>query len=165
VETLTLNSSHKGLVRMARNLFDLIKAVSKEKVKWESLEPEDQKAWNNFLISRWFSMEMDLVEAINDFQKYSNGILTSKDYYKLLYDVLPKVSFFLKYVKKKKKIELDSKFIDVFCQHFQLGKLQTFEYITILQQQNPDELVEILKSYGSTKEELKQFEKQIKTIK
>lgn len=150
---------------MARNLFDLIKAVTKEKVKWESLAPEEQKTWNNFIVSRWFSMEMDLVEAVNDFQKYSNGILTSKDYYKLLYFVMPKVSLFLKYVKKKKKIEISPKFIDVFCQHFQVGKSEVYEYIRILKEKNPDEMIQILQSYGTTKEDMKLFEKEIKTIK
>ena len=150
---------------MARNLFDLIKAVTKEKVKWESLAPEEQKTWNNFIVSRWFSMEMDLVEVINDFQKYSNGILSSKDYYKLLYSAIPKVSFFLKYVKKSKKIEMNQKFIDVFCQHFQVGKTEVYEYITILKEKNPNEMIEILQSYGTTKEDMKQFEKELKTIK
>ena len=108
---------------MAKNLFDHIKGVSKDKIKWDKLSAEDQKTWNNFIVSRWFSMEMELVEVINEFQKYSNGILTSKDYYNLLFDALPKTSFFLKYTKKKTKIDIDPEFIEIFRQHFQVGSV------------------------------------------
>ena len=150
---------------MAKNLFDHIKGVSKDKIKWDKLSTEDQKTWNNFIVSRWFSMEIELVEAINEFQKYSNGILTSKDYYNLLFDALPKTSFFLKYTKKKNKIEIDQQFIDLFCQHFQLGKKVIYEYITDLNKQKPDELISILESYGTKKEDIEKFKKQMKTIK
>lgn len=150
---------------MAKNLFEHIKGVTKDKVKWESLSEEDQKTWSNFIVSRWFSMELDLTEAINDFQKYSNGILTSKDYYKLLFDALPKTSFFLKYIKRKTKIEIDSEFIEIFRQHFQVGKKLIYEYIVDLVHINPNELVSILESYGTKKEDIEKFKKQIKTIK
>ncbi len=150
---------------MARNLFDHIKGVTKEKKKWDTLSEEDQKTWNNFIVSRWFSMEMELVEAINEFQKYSNGILTSKDYYNLLFDALPKTSFFLKYTKKKTKIDIDPEFIEIFRQHFQVGKKVIYEYIIDLNKSNPDELISILESYGTKKEEIEKFKKQLKTLK
>lgn len=150
---------------MARNLFDHIKGVSKDKIKWNTLSEEDQKTWNNFIVSRWFSMDMGLVEAINEFQKYSNGILTSKDYYNLLFDALPKTSFYLKYTKKKNKIEIDQEFIQMFCGYFQLGKKVIYEYITDLNKSNPDELISILESYGTRKEDIEKFKKQLKTLK
>jgi hypothetical protein len=150
---------------MAKNLFDHIKGVTKDKIKWETLADEDQKSWNNFIITRWFSMEMELTDAMNDFQKYSNGILTSKDYYKLLHDGLPKSSFFLKYIKRKTKIEIDQEFIQIFVNHFQLGKKVIYDYITDLQKINPNELISILESYGTKKEDIEKFKKQIKTIK
>lgn len=149
---------------MARNLFDHIKGVTKEKKKWSSLTEEDQKSWNNFIVSRWFSMEIELVEAVNDFQQYSNGILTSKDYYNLLFDALPKSSFYLKYVKRKNKIELDQEFVELFCGHFQLGRNLIYEYIRDLKNINPDELISILESYGTKEEDIKRFKKQLESI-
>ena len=108
---------------------------------------------------------MELVEAINEFQKYSNGILTSKDYYNLLFDALPKTSFFLKYTKKKTKIEIDKEFVEIFGNHFQVGKKLIYEYIVDLVRINPNELVSILESYGTKKEDIEKFKKQMKTIK
>lgn len=149
---------------MAKNLFEHIKGVTKDKVKWESLPEEDMKSWSNFIISRWFSMEMELVESINYFQKYSNGILTSKDYYKLLFYSLPKTSLFLKYIKKRKIVEMDQKFLDIFCNHYELGRNSIYDYVRILKKTNPDELVEVLKSYGTLKEDIELFLKQLKAV-
>jgi|688.fasta_scaffold01216_5 hypothetical protein len=149
---------------MARNLFEHIKGITKDKISWDSLGEEDKKSWSNFIISRWLSMDMELVEYINMMQQYSNGILTSKDYYKCLYHALPKSSFYLKYTKKKSKIEIDQKFIELFCNHFALGKSNIYEYISILKKTNPGELTTILKKYGSREEDIKLFEKQLKTI-
>lgn len=150
---------------MARTLFDHIRGVTKDKVKWDSLSEEDRKTWNNFLITRWFSMEIDLVDAMNEFQKYSNGILQSSDYYKLLYDAMPKTSFYLKYTKKKNKIEIDKKFIELLCSHYQSSKRRMYEYIKELNKRNPDELPEVLSAYGTLKEDIELFKKQVKTVK
>jgi len=78
---------------MAKNLFDHIKGVTFRKTKWEDLSDEDKSSWNNYMINRFFSMEVELTELINEVQKYSSGILTSEFYYKLLHDVLPKQYF------------------------------------------------------------------------
>ena len=64
----------------AKSLFDHIKGVTSRKTKWEELSEEDKNSWSNYMITRFFSMEVELAEAINEFQKYSNGILTPKDY-------------------------------------------------------------------------------------
>jgi hypothetical protein len=150
---------------MAKSLFDLIKGVTKDKTKWEALSEEDQKVWNNYIVTRWFSMEMELTDAMNDFQKYSNGILNSKNYYKMLHDVLPKSNLFLKYIKKKKESEIDKAFVELFSQHYQLGKKVVYEYIVDLSKTNPDELIGILEAYGTKKEDVEKFKKQLKTLK
>lgn len=150
---------------MAKNLFDHIKGVTFRKTKWEDLSDEDKSSWNNYMINRFFSMEVELVELINETQKYSSGILTSEFYYKLLYDVLPKQSFYLKYIKSKNKLELDSEFVDVFCTHYKLSKREIYEYIKYLKDNNSNELFDILKMYGTKEDDIKKFEKQLKTIK
>lgn len=150
---------------MAKSLFDHIKGVTFRKTKWEELSDEDTKSWSNYMIARFFSMEPEFVEVINEFQTYSNGILSSKDYYKLLHDVLPKKSFFLKYIKSKHKMEIEQEILSTFCSHFELGKNDVFEYIRFLKQNNPDELTEILKQYGTPEADITKFEKQLKNVK
>jgi hypothetical protein len=150
---------------MAKSLFDHIKGVTFRKTKWEELSEEDTKTWSNYMIARFFSMEPEFVELINEFQTYSNGVLTSKDYYKLLLDVLPKGSFFLKYIKSKNRMEIEPEIISTFCNHFELGKNEVYGYITYLKKENPDELIDILKKYGTSESDIKKFEKQLKNVK
>ena len=100
--------------------------------------------------------------TLNEFQKYSNGILSSEDYYKLLSDTLPKHSFFLKYVKAKNRVNIEPEMITLFCNHFQLGKSEVFEYIRFLKTTNPTELTAILKKYGTKEDAIKDFEKNLK---
>ena len=110
-------------------------------------------------------MEVELIELINEVQKYSSGILTSEFYYKLLHDVLPKQSFYLKYIKSKNKLELDAEFIEIFCNHYQLSKREVYEYIKYLKDTNSTELLDILKMYGTKETDTEKFQKQLKNIK
>ena len=150
---------------MAKNLFDHIKGITFRKTKWEDLSDEDKSSWNNYMINRFFSMEVELIELINEVQKYSSGILTSEFYYKLLHDVLPKQSFYLKYIKSKNKLELDVEFIEIFCNHYQLSKREVYEYIKYLKDTNSTELLDILKMYGTKETDTEKFQKQLKNIK
>ncbi len=149
----------------AKSLFDHIKGVTFRKTKWEDLSEEDMKSWSNYMIARFFSMEPEFVEVINEFQTYSNGILSSKDYYKLLYDVLPKKSFFLKYIKAKNKVEIEPETLSIFCNHYELGRNDVYGYIKYLAKENPDELIGILKKYGTPEADITKFEKQLKNVK
>ena len=150
---------------MAKSLFDHIKGVTFRKTKWEELSEEDTKSWSNYMIARFFSMEPEFVEVINEFQTYSNGILSSKDYYKLLLDILPKKSIFLKYIKSKHKMEIETEILSTFCNHFELGRNEVYEYIRFLKENNQDELIDILKKYGTPEADITKFEKQLKNIK
>jgi hypothetical protein len=150
---------------MAKSLFDHIKGVTFRKTKWEELSEEDTKSWSNYMIARFFSMEPEYVEVINEFQTYSNGTLSSRDYYKLLLDILPKKSTFLKYIKSKHKMEIEPQLLSTFCSHFELGRNEVYEYIRFLKENNQDELIDILKKYGTPEADITKFEKQLKNIK
>ncbi len=117
------------------------------------------------MIARFFSMEPEFVEVINEFQTYSNGILSSKEYYKLLHDVLPKKSFFLKYIKAKNKVDIEPELVTVFYNHYELGRNEVYGYIKYLLKENSDELIDILKKYGTPEADIKKFEKQLKNVK
>ena len=147
---------------MSKNIFDHIKGVTFRKTKWEDLSEEDTASWSNYMISRFFSLEMDLVEIINEFQRYTNDILTQKDYYNLLLNTLPKKSYYLKYIKSKSKFDISSEYIDIFCKYYELGKADIYLYIKFLSKNNPTELIDILKIYGLSTDEINIFKKQIK---
>ena len=54
-------------------LFDHINAVTsvQDPNYFKKISEEDKKSWSNYMISRFFSMEPEFVEVINEFQKYS----------------------------------------------------------------------------------------------
>lgn len=160
-----LSLMKRVILQMAKTLFDHIKGVTKNKIKWEALSVEDRKSFNNFLISRWFSMDLDLVEIINGLQKYTNGILDPSDYYRVLYDIMPQSFIYLKYIKRKNKVEIDNEFMDLLCKHYQASKRVVYDYIRIIKESGSNELIDVLQLYGTPVKEIEKFKKQLKTVK
>lgn len=150
---------------MARKLFDHLKGVTKDKIAWDDLSSEDQGSWDTYIINRWLSMESELLPNINYFQQYSGTILSAKDYYTLLHSSLPKHSFFLKYIKKTDKLEIDPKFINLLCRHYQQSRRNIYSYIRMLNKIKPDELIDILRKYGTQLEDIELFKKQLAGVK
>lgn len=146
---------------MAKNIFDHIKGVTFKKTKWEDLSDEDVKSWSNYMISRFFSMELEFIDVINYFQQYTNGVLSNKEYYTLLLHSLPKKSYYLKYIKSKTKMDISTDILDIFCKHFELAKSEVYEYVKLLVKKNPEELILILKKYGIDDDQVSIFKKQL----
>lgn len=62
-------------------------------------------------------------------------------------------------------MEIEPELMSIFCNHFELGKNDVFEYIRFLKQNNQDELISILKKYGTPEADINKFEKQLKNVK
>lgn len=146
---------------MSKNIFDHIKGVTFKKTTWNELSDDDVKSWSNYMISRFFSMEMEFIDIINYFQRYTNGTLSNKDYYTLLLHALPKKSYYLKYVKPKTKIDIPLDVLNIFCKHYELSKSEVYQYVKMLIKENPKELIDILKNYGIDNDQISVFKKQL----
>ena len=48
----------------------------------------DKKTFSPFIVNRWLSMNLNLIELVNELQKHI-GQLKPRDVYKLYFDVLP----------------------------------------------------------------------------
>ena len=70
-------------------IIDWINQVLVHKKPWDSFSESNKKTFNAFIINRWLSMDIEFVEILNYFQKYSIGTLEPKETYKLYCDVLP----------------------------------------------------------------------------
>src|SRR6201986_1771565 len=84
-------------------LFSLIDKLTIKKCKWNSLILEEQKLFNPFMINRFLSMDLDLLEAINIIQRY-NMKIDKQDCWALLCQLLPSKKLYLKYIKSNKEI-------------------------------------------------------------
>ena len=87
-----------------KSLFDHVNAVTSEQHPdyWDQISDDDRKSWSNFMINRFLSMDESLIHFVNYFQKYSIGLLESKEIYKWYCQVVPKGKKWNKYIKSKK---------------------------------------------------------------
>ena len=126
-------------------IFDWVNQIRVGKKSWDSFTEEEQKKFSPFIINRFLSMDKDIVEIVNVFQKYAIGTLEPREDYKWYCDVIPKGKKFCKYIKGKKLKKYDKELVEVLIDYFECSKLQVKEYIELM---NKDEIKEILTMYG-----------------
>jgi hypothetical protein len=135
---------------------DYIKHLTEKKTPWESLSEQDQKAFSPYMINLWLSMNPDLVDFVNDLQKYTMGEtsrITPKQVYKLYLDFLPKMKLpFSKFVKATKKQKYNPELLKLVADHFYVNTKVAEEYVDIIPK---DRMKEIVCLYGKTDKEVK----------
>ena len=131
---------------------DWVNQLLIHKKSWESFSESDKKDFSPYMINRWLSMDIDFIEIVNFFQKYSIGLLKSKDVYKWYCDILPKGKRYNKYITNNKKVKYDPFLIEMMCNHFECSKVQVTEYFELIDKQ---ELKQILEMYGIDKKQIK----------
>ncbi len=63
-------------------------------------------------------MRMELIEIINQLQKYTIGLLSPKDTYRLYHGFLPAQRTFAKYIKGKKEDKYDKQLVSQIAEHY-----------------------------------------------
>ena len=133
-------------------IFDWVNNVLVHKKDWDSFSESDQKTFNAFIINRWLSMDMDFIEVVNYFQKYSIGTLEPREVYKWYADFLPRGKRFNKYIKGKKDKKYDPELNEMVCSHFECSKLEAKESLSLI---SKEEVEELLKKYGTDPKKIK----------
>ena len=135
-------------------IFDWINQINYEKKSWDSFSEAEQKTFNTFIINRWLSMDEQLIQIVNYFQKYSIGLLQPKDTYMWYRDIIPKKKRFNKYIKGKKTMKYNSELISIICKFFETSKKECVEYIEMM---NKNQLTSILELYGKEPKQIKKL--------
>ena len=135
-------------------IIDWINQLLVSKTHGDSFTKVEQKKFSPFIINRWLSMDKDFIEVVNAFQKYAIGTLEPREVYKWYCDVLPKGKRFNKYIKGKSKKKYDDELINIISKYFECSKLQTKQYIELI---NKEELKEILEKYGLDEKKIKRL--------
>jgi hypothetical protein len=138
-------------------IFDHLSFITDKKRPWDTLSDVDKKAFVPYLINRWLSMNWQLVEIVNELQKYTIGQLSPKEVYQLYYDFLPKQRQFNKYIKGKKDDKYNAELIELIAMHFQISEKEASEYIELYLLIDKDALVSIVKMYGKSDQEVKKL--------
>ena len=135
-------------------IFDWINQINYEKKSWDSFSEAEQKTFNTFIINRWLSMDEELIQIVNYFQKYSIGLLQPKDTYMWYRDIIPKKKRFNKYIKGKKAMKYDSELITTICKYYETSKNECIEYIEMMDKK---QLTSILELHGKEPKQIKKL--------
>ena len=138
----------------AKTIFQHLSGIKEKKESWESLSEMDKKSFTPFIINRWLSMNMELLPIINILQKYTIGLLSSRDVYKLYLDFLPKQKTFDKYIKGKKEGKYNKELLEYLSKWYGVSQREVSDYLELLPK---DEVITILTKYGLTDKEAKKL--------
>ena len=135
-------------------IFDWLNQINYEKKSWDKFSQDEQKKFSTFIINRWLSMDENLIQVVNYFQKYSVGQLQPQEVYRWYCDIIPKQKRFNKYIKAKKSVKYDKELVEIMCKHYETSKKECIEYIELL---GKDELKSILELYGTEPKQIKKL--------
>jgi hypothetical protein len=135
-------------------IFDWLNQINYEKKSWDKFSEDEQKKFSTFIINRWLSMDENLIQIVNYFQKYSIGILEPRDTYKWYCNIIPKQKRFNKYVKGKNAVKYDAELINTICKFYETSKQECVEYISMM---GKKELTSILELYGKEPKQIKKL--------
>lgn len=145
----TKKSNKTAPTRKFKKLFDHLNHIRMvQSVDYfDTLDEGDKKSWDNYMICRFLSMQQDIIEWVNEIQKYLK--LEPKYFYQLCIAIVPKQKAFFPYVKPTKKYP--KKLIDVLVSYFDDSKRNIREYLDFIPH---DEIVKIVKKHGYTDKEI-----------
>jgi len=115
---------------------------------WEDFDEISQKKFSGYMVNRFMSMKLELVNFVNDLQKLE---LDKKNLYNVYKEILPRKKMWFKYIKASKTTKYESWLTDILCKHFEASKKEVISYIEILldSKNGKLELRDILEKYGT----------------
>ena len=134
--------------------FDYLKLVHNKKAKWESLNDEEQKSWNTFIINRALSFNSDYLDIVNNLQPHTGGQLTPAEIFKYYQNMLPNNFRFKKWIKGKKEKKHTPQLLATLSRHFECSYQQVEDYLVILDKK---ELKLLLNRLGIQENEIKKL--------
>jgi hypothetical protein len=140
--------------KKSKTLFQHLSGIKEQKASWESLSVMDRKSFEPYMVNRFLSMNMGLLELVNELQKYTIGQLSPRDVYKLYLDVLPKKKSFDKYIKAKGGDKYNDKVLSYLTRYFEVSEREVKDYLEIL---SKDEVIEIIQKFGVDKKDIKKW--------
>lgn len=139
----------------AKTIFDHLSGLTDRKVPWEELSEIDKKSFSVYMVNRWLSMNMNFIEIVNEFQKYTIGQLTPEQTYRLYLDVLPKQKQFNKYIKSQKEEKYNPDLVKLLSQHYLISRSETMDILDLYVENDINTLIKVIKLYGKTDKEVK----------
>jgi len=145
--------------KKAATIFDFINGITNQKKEWSEWSDHDQKQFSPFIVNRFLSMRMELTEVINELQRYTIGLLSPKDTYRLYHGLLPSNKTFAKYIKGKKEDKYEKQLVSQVAEHYQVSLAEATDYVDLM---SKDSCSFLLQRYGYQPNEIKKLVKGVK---
>ena len=145
--------------KKSATIFDFINGITHEKKEWQEWADHDQKLFSPFIVNRFLSMRMELTDVINELQRYTVGLLTPRDTYRLYHDFLPTNKTFAKYIKGNKEDKYDKGLVQQVAEHYQVSLTEATDYVDLMSR---DSCAFLLQRYGYPEKEIKTMIKGLK---
>jgi len=94
------------------------------------------------MINRYVSMDRKSILLVDLLQKYNHG-LTNELAYKLYIGFLPKITKFLRYVKKENKSKYTAEEIGCLAKYYGCSKREAFQYSEILSDDAVKDIIDL----------------------
>ena len=140
-------------------IFDLIGGLTDKKREWKKWSETDQKKFSPFIVNRWLSMRMELIELINELQTYTIGLLRPQETYRLYHELLPTNKNFAKYIKGKAEDKFDKDLIAQLAEHYQVSRSEATDYADLMDKITLDRIISM---YGYSDAEKKRMLKGVR---
>lgn len=131
--------------------FDFLKLIHNKKIKWESLNEDEQKAYNIFIINKALSFNSDYLDIVNNIQHYTP---TSKESFKYLQSMTNNKFKFNKWIKGTKASKYNKELLEHISSYFECSIKQAEDYLNILDKK---EIKQFLKTIGIQDSEVKKL--------
>jgi hypothetical protein len=141
------------------SIFDHMNNLTINKVPWNNLPSYDKKSFNPYMITLWLGMDKDLLIFMNDMQIYSIGNLSPECFYKVLYEFLPQVKFYLKFIKAVKEPKYNDDLVLFIAKNFEVSKSQAIDYLDIYYMSDVNKLAlyTLLTKFAKSDKEIKKL--------
>lgn len=127
-----------------------IKEITLNKREWMDISSGEWKTYNKFIINLWLSMNPQLIEIIEEVQRYQ---VSDRDHYNFLKKILPKKSIYLNWIKTKKGV-YSKDVVNKLAAFYNEGSQQINDSLECLEEQN---IIHILENMGYGEKSIKQL--------
>ena len=132
-----------------KTIFELMNGLTTEKTPWEDHSLADQKNFQTWMVTRYLSMNTDMLDTVSAVQQYTD-LLSPDIYYKFYLDFLPKRKIYMKYIGSKSEgSSKKTSLINFMVEHTAYSKKEMDMMLETI------DIKEFIKSHGYDDEKIK----------
>ena len=135
-----------------KGLFDHLRAIQEDQSLgyYDGLTVDERKTYNIFMLNRLLSMNMNVIEVVNEMQQYY-GTLDPRSHYLFYSQLLPRGRQFNRYIKPTVGDEHEEWLVDLVRSHYQISRREAEGYVELFlaTEAGRASLKELLEAYGT----------------